>query len=708
MDYLSRLNEPQRRSVELTEGPVRVIAGAGTGKTGALVARFCYIAGMLGVSPSSILCVTFTNKAAGEMKSRIKRILGDFDLSFICTFHSFCVRLLKEDIHTIGYPSRFMIADEEDVNTLLLKVYEDLGITLRDMPLKKATAYIEKRKEAPENYMPMILEPDNGILRARAKASADVMEKIFIMYLCEQKKNFACDFDDIINFAAYILLNKPAILSKWQDRMQYVMIDEFQDVSPRQYQIARLLAGRNRNIYIVGDPDQTIYTWRGADVRMLLDFDKVYPDATTIVFDSNYRSTQLILRPCNALIERNATRYPKRLQAVREGGLMPRLKHAKTEKAEAAWIVRQIKALIRDDMPPGDIAVIYRAHFVSRVIEDALMAAEIPYRIYSGTAFYHRKEVKDVICYLRMLISADDIAFERTVNNPSRGIGRKRMSFLRAAAEAAGTSMYDTLKANIDNPVFGGTGARAYIEAIEQCRALVDRMPMGDVMQHILDMSGYEQTLRDLSEWERLDNLAELKRAIEELGHDDDENIHTFLARAAIATGAHADDTGDYVRLMTVHSAKGMEFPAVFVCGMSEGIFPSKRSATPDQMEEERRLAYVAFTRAMDRLFVSDSEGRNHDNTFKTLSRFVYDAGTVNFIAEDPVPEQTFTAPVKDDKSSGASFSEGDRVVHPIFGAGMVMEADTRARTYTIQFESLATARTLMFSAPLTPYESPQ
>lgn len=699
--YLDRLNEEQLEAVRTTEGPVRVLAGAGTGKTRALTARYCYLADLLGVDTSSILCLTFTNKAAAEMKNRIRHLLGDFDLAYICTFHSFCVRMLKEDIHVLNYPANFVLIDEEEQAEVLQKVYSDMGLTLRELPVRRAVDFIGIKK-ASGDYLGIIAELNNRNLLRLCSSTADRMEQIFYRYLYEQKKNFALDFDDIIVFAEHILRNWPDIRMKWQSRIQYVMVDEFQDVSPRQYSIARLLAAGHRNIFIVGDPDQTIYSWRGADVKLILDFDKEYHDATTIVLGSNYRSTPQILDVSNALISHNESRYPKQLRATRPAGEKPVLYHARNERDEAEWIVKNIRELIRDGADPGDVAVLYRAHHLSRQLEDALLKYEIPYVVYSGTAFYARREVKDALAYMRMLLSADDLAFVRTVNNPSRKIGRKKLASLRAHADSMEVSLWEALQELAATPPFARTGARAYISTIEEGRKLLGTMPLGDLMQRMLDLSGYEEMLRGLSEWERLDNLAELKRAIEEEGHDDDATLDSFLSRVALIANADRDKSADgKVKLMTVHTAKGMEFPSVFVCGLSEGNFPSRRSSGPEDIEEERRLAYVAFTRAESNLFLSDSEGVDHNNTTRQPSRFIYESGLDRLNILRPLPSEPAVRPVMAGAREQCSFAPGDSVEHPVFGIGSVVSIDHTRQTYDVKFASLTTVRTMRFGAPL-------
>lgn len=705
MGYLDSLNDSQLDAVRTTEGPVRVIAGAGTGKTRALTARYCYLTDLLGIDPESVLCVTFTNKAAAEMKQRIRSLLGDLDTAYICTFHSFCVRMLKEDIHVLNYPSNFVVADEDDRVDLLLKVYADMGLTLKDLPVKRVVEYISDRKCGSDDYLRHIENLTNADLLRASIQNADRYDEIFLRYLYEQKKCYAADFDDIIIFAHYILAHYPAILKKWQQRMQYVMVDEFQDVSPRQYAIARMLAGEHRNLFIVGDPDQTIYSWRGADVGLFLDFNKEYPDAITIVLGTNYRSTPQIIEASNALIAHNTNRYPKELKALSPDGPVPVFYHARSEKDEARWIAAKIAAMLKAGWKPQDIALLYRAHHLSRPIEDEFLKLRIPYKIYSGTAFYARREVKDTVAYLRMLTVADDMAFRRTVNNPSRRIGKHKIATLQSYAENNGVRLIDALRELAPTSQFTPTGAGQYLALIDKLAPLVDSLPLGDLTQRVLDESGYEEMLRNLGEWERLDNLAELKRAVEEAGHDDDTSLDDFLARVALIANIDTDagKPADAIKLMTVHSAKGMEFRAVFVCGMNEGALPSRRSANPDDIEEERRLAYVALTRARNVLFMSDAEGFGHDNVSKTTSRFVYEIGLDRIDFERPVAQQPQMPAPMAQNGDAPRFKSGDLVTHPVFGRGMVMDSDISRQAYTVQFDTLPTPRSLRLGAPLDP-----
>ena len=703
-NYLEKLNPEQLKSVETTEGAIRVLAGAGTGKTRALTSRYCYLTDSLGVAPKNIVCVTFTNRAANEMKHRIRTALGDMDLGYICTFHAFCVQLLKEDIHVLNFPKNFVILDVEDQKQMLLKIFEEMNLTLRETTIKRTIdEVLEAKKLYATSYIDYIYELNNEELKAKFTQTADRNEEIFLRYLYEQKKCFGCDFNDIINFASYILDHFPDVLKKWQNRMQYVMVDEFQDVSQRQYKIARLLAGKHGNLFIVGDPDQTIYSWRGSHVKLFLDFDKVYPEAKTVLLTTNYRSTPEILHASNVLIEKNIIRFPKILTPTKSQGELPLYNHLRNEKEEAEWIYEEISHLIKSGVSLNKIAILYRAHYLTRPLEEFFIEKGLSYKIFSGIEFYGRKEIKDIICYLRMLTSADDIAFMRTINNPSRKIGKKKIAFLKDYSEANNSSLYNALKKNLDNPIFQGTDAIRYIESIEFVKQSKDTNKLGDILQMLLDRSGYEEFLRLQGDQERLDNVAELKRAIENAGQDDDATLDDFLSRIALLTNLDHEDERESVKLMTIHTSKGMEFPYVFICGLNEGVFPSRRINTPDEMDEERRLAYVAMTRAMDRLYLSDSEGISNDGIFKYPSRFIFDAGKENikFVKELEPHLEIHTRNISSDFPEQI-FQIGDRIEHSVFGCGSITAINTEESSYSILFDKLNTERNILFTAKIT------
>lgn len=705
--WLSGLNPEQQKAVMSTEGYVRVLAGPGTGKTRALTARYCYLTETLGVSAKNILCVTFTNKAANEMKQRIRQWLGDLDLGYISTLHAFCVQFLKEEIHVLHYPKNFIILDVEDQRVLLLKIFEEMGLTLKEATIKqKIDEVLEARKVTAGSYIDEIFTLSNSELEKRIQLATDVNDGIFLRYLYEQKKNYACDFNDLINFTAYILKHYPDILQKWQDRMQYVMVDEFQDVSAKQYSIAQMLSGKHHNLFIVGDPDQTIYTWRNAHVKLFLDFDKQYPDAQTIVLQTNYRSSPEILKAADTLIQKNVIRYPKTLQATKPNGPKPLFFHAQSEKEEADWICQEIKKLINAGNRYDQIAVLYRSHFLSRSIEESFVKNSVPYKIYSGIEFYARAEIKDCISYLRMLTTADDIALLRTINTPARKIGKKKLKFLKAVAETEHCSLYEALKKTVEQDLFRTTGAKQYIYAIESVKKDSHTLSLGSVLQKILDMSGYENYLRLQSDQERLDNVAELKRAIEEEGQDPDATLEEFLNKAALLSNLDQREMQEAVKVMTIHSAKGVEFPYVFICGLNEGVFPSRKISTPEEMDEERRIAYVAMTRAIKGLYLSDSEGFSNDNVFKLPSRFIFDAGRENLTYVRELPA-SFEGRVNRIASPNMiqRFQNGDRVVHPVFGCGTIMDVDTQTQSYKIQFDQLKTERNIQFKVPLKHFQ---
>lgn len=729
-DFLSKLNQEQLLAVKNTEGPVRVIAGAGTGKTRALTSRYCYLVRELGISPKNILCVTFTNRAANEMKHRVRSMLGDMDLGLICTFHAFCTQLLHEDINKLNFPNDFIILDKEDWRSILLRVFADMRLTLRETTVqRKIDEVLEAKKMSAGQYIDWIYKLNNEELKAKwSLPGIEQNQEIFLRYLYEQKKCFGVDFNDLINFALYILENFPDVREKWQDRMQYVMVDEFQDVSAKQFKIAQILSAKHKNLFIVGDSDQTIYSWRGSHVKLILDFDKKYPGTKTFVLTKNYRSTEEILKVSNSLIEKNTVRYPKELTAVKGNGEKPQYFHADSEQKEAEWICKTIQQLVKHgaadrQVKYSDFAVLYRAHYVSRSLEEAFIKSDLPYRILAGTEFYGRREIKDVVCYLRMLTAADDISFFRTINMPSRKIGKTKQTFLREYAEDHSCSAYEALKQNADSERFKGTGAKSYIEAIENTRALAAKTPdgtpqlhkqatLGDILQAILDLSGYESFLRLEADQDRLDNLAEFKRAVNEAGLDDDATLEGLLQHIALFTDLDREEEKSTVKFLTIHAAKGMEFPYVFLCGMNEGVFPSRKVQTPDDMEEERRIAYVAMTRAKDMLFLSDSEGKANDGIFKYPSRFIFDAGLENMELVQPL-DSALVAQSKavisyDEERLSAMrtvFAAGERVKHPVFGTGTITLVNTNASCYTIKFDSMETERSIQFTAKLTAAE---
>ena len=436
-DLLQELNEAQREAVTATEGFVRVIAGAGSGKTRALSHRFAFLVNELGILPGNILCVTFTNKSANEMRQRIHRLTGDNDTGYINTFHGFCVSVLQEDSYAIQYPKSFLVLDNGDIDAMLQMIYEERGLSLRNMTYSKAREMIEIRKllREPEYYLDM-LAMSLDALREKYEGASAAEDIIFYGYLYQEKKCFGLDYNDLIKFSLYIFQQNPDICLKWQKRLEYIMIDEFQDIDGLQYRLMEVLCGYHKNLFIVGDPDQTIYTWRGADVRYLLEFDRQFPGTRTILMMENYRSAPQILAAANSLIAKNRQRIQKELLPTLPPGAPVLCHYAENARAEARWLTERIRLLREQGVPYRDMTVLYRAHYVTRTIEEVFLQEKIPYAIYSGTQFFQRMEIKDALCYLRMIAYKDDLSFLRIANTPRRNIGKRRIGFLQEIGRA--------------------------------------------------------------------------------------------------------------------------------------------------------------------------------------------------------------------------------------------------------------------------------
>lgn len=708
-NFIDELNEQQKEAVTTTEGYVRIIAGAGTGKTKALTYRYAYLVDELGISTSNILCVTFTNKAAREMSKRIRQMIGDSDTGYICTFHGFCVKLLREDIHAINYPQNFVVMDSEDTEDILKTVYENAHIQSRTYTFDMARDHISAMKNEMQ-HIAYLADISNDRLLAEYEKASDIPEKVFLGYLYEQKKVYGLDYDDLITIALHILRTDAEKCRKWQERMMYVMVDEFQDVSGNQYALAEILSGYHRNLFIVGDPDQTIYTWRGARIEYILEFDKNHENTQTIFLDTNYRSTPDILAVSNSLIEKNRNRLPHRLVAVKSPEARPLYVHSRTTGDEAQWVTNEIKRLVEAGAKYSDIAVLYRSHFVSRSIEEAFIKTKIPYVLYSGTEFYKRKEIKDVLAYLRMVAYADDLSFRRVINEPKRNFGKKRMSMLKSYCETHRCSLYSGLQDLLEEKTVKSTGASAFVDIIENFRRTYKEKSLSDLVTELMAATGYEAMLRQAGEQERLDNLAELKQSIDEYEKTSGEEntLEEYLQSIALYTNNDREKDKDSVTMMTIHTAKGLEFPYVFVCGVNEGIFPSKHVDTEAMLEEERRMAYVACTRAERGLYISDAEGLNYDDSFRYPSRFIFniDREAIDYVNE--LPQRL----VDDTKSYIAAnesrympldteLKPGDRVRHKVFGEGTITGIRGDIGCYVVKFDRVETERNLKIGVGL-------
>ena len=708
-NLMQKLNTAQREAVSTTEGFVRVIAGAGSGKTRALSCRFAFLVNELGILPGNILCVTFTNKAANEMRQRIHNLTGDNDTGYVNTFHGFCVSVLQEDSFAVQYPKSFLVLDNADVDAMLQIIYEERGLTLRDMTFSMARDRIEILKlfKRPDYYRDMIALPLEA-LKEKYDNAVTVEDIIFYGYLYQEKKCFGLDYNDLIKFTLYIFKEREEIRLKWQQRLEYIMIDEFQDIDYLQYELMEVLCAWHKNLFVVGDPDQTIYTWRGADGSYLLDFDKKFPGTKTIMMMENYRSTPQILAAANSLIAKNTKRIPKELLPMLPDGGPVVCHFADRQDAEAKWISEEIKRLHEAGMPYSEITLLYRAHYVTRAIEQVFLQEKIPYTIYSGVQFYDRMEIKDALCYLRMIVYKDDLSFRRIVNAPKRNMGKRRMEFLQDYAEQHSCTLYQALQATLEDPVFKGTKAGPFVALVERFAGGQAGRPVSEVLADILNESGYEKMLRTEGSQERLDNLAELKQSVYEYETTCGEEctLEHYLSHVALFTNTDSLDSKGKVKLMTVHAAKGLEFPCVFLCGMNEGIFPSRKVRTLEAMEEERRLAFVAVTRAEKLLYLTRAESRNFDGTPQYPSRFILDIDRqlIQFTKE---PREGLIKEARNyielsRKYMPASerdvvFPVGQRVRHAVFGTGTVTDVDRDRGAHVIQFDSMDTPRRISF-----------
>lgn len=705
---LENLNDQQLEAVKTTEGYVRVIAGAGSGKTKALTSRYAYIVEGLGINSSNILCVTFTNKAALEMKYRVKKLIGqDSDLNFITTYHGFCVRVLREDINKIQYPKSFMIMDVEDQKTILRQIYSELDLKQKDYTFKQVLRFISKQKTN-LSYLDYIMD-------GKTEERESVFDEIFYAYLFKQQKNFALDFDDLINFTIYIYDKNKDILEKWQKRLHYIQVDEAQDSSDKQFGLVSLLADHHKNLFIVGDPDQTIYEWRGARPEILVDFDKAFKNTQTIILNQNYRSTPEILNLANQIIKKNKIRIDKDLFTNNPKGVDVIHFHAKNDIEESQWIVSEIEELsMKKDRKLSDITILYRAHYVSRNIEQSLIKSDIPYVIYGGIRFFERKEIKDVLAYLRLVVLEDDMSFLRVINYPKRGLGKKYIDSLVQKANELKQSLYITLINNIDEKSFNKKGAKEFVELINDFKENAQTKKISDLVKYILDETGILNELKTDGDQDRLENIQELVNSIIFLEKENDEelNLMDYMQEITLYTDKDVieEDKGK-VNLMTIHTAKGLEYPFVFLCGFSEGILPSAMSIKERQkraIEEERRLTYVAITRAKKRFYITEAEGFNYGTGVqKYPSRFLFDIEE-NMYVQKGIMDKFYLSQAKGNIAfQDARLAEenlykvGEYVIHPVWGIGEITFLNHLKQEYTVYFKEIEKTKPINFDFKL-------
>ena len=613
LETIEMLNPAQREAVEQTEGPILILAGAGSGKTRVLTTRIGYLMKEKKVKAENILAITFTNKAANEMRERVDETLNDEDTSamWITTFHSCCVRILRKSINKIGYNRSFVIYDSSDQVTLVKDCLRELNYSEKAMDPKYIISVISNAKDK-------LINPKQFREKYKNDFSKSKIADVYALYQDRLKRNSALDFDDLISKTVELFREHEDVLDFYRNRFRYIMVDEYQDTSRAQYELVRLLAQGHQNICVVGDDDQSIYGWRGADIRNILEFERDYDDVHVIKLEQNYRSTQIILDAANYLIKNNIERKRKKLWSEKKEGELIKIQLAETEVDEAEFVANTISTMVRTgERSYKDFAVLYRANAQARPVEDALNRAQIPYNIYGGTKFYERKEIKDMVAYLRVIQNPqDDISLKRIINVPRRGIGLRTIEKIEDRASLKEESIYSVLIDIEDNSDISRK-ARAsiseFVDLMSTLRSFTDVYTVSQVIEKILDVTGYKDELlkeKNNEGEDRLENLQELiSVALEFESGSEDKSLEAFLTSIALnAEPSDDEEQEDRVSLMTIHSSKGLEFPVVFLAGMEEKIFPIARaiqSMRDSDIEEERRLCYVGITRAKEELFLT-------------------------------------------------------------------------------------------------------
>ena len=629
---MAGLNDMQEQACEYVDGPLLILAGAGSGKTRVITHRVAYLIAHEGVNPLNILAITFTNKAAQEMRERVDMIVGDgADRVWVSTFHSLCVRILRRYADRLGYNKSFDIYDSDDQKSTIKSILKDLQIDPKRYPEKMFMAEISRAKE---KYM----SPDEFARRSAADFAATKVSEVYTEYQGRLRKNNAMDFDDLIYKTVELFEHNPDVLDTYQNRFRYIMVDEYQDTNHIQFLLVKMLARKYRNLCVVGDDDQSIYKFRGANITNILNFEKEYDDARVIKLEQNYRSCGNILAAANAVIKHNEGRKDKALWTDKEAGEKISFDQCDSEYAEGDIVTSRIKTLVRQGVEYRDIAILYRTNAQSRVLGEKMVYGNIPYRVYGGTNFYARKEIKDILAYLKVINnSADNLYFRRVVNVPKRGIGEASLGKVESFANAYGISMLEASERAGEIPGMAAKTAskiREFAELIESFRQMLDDGEgLDSVYDRILEDTGYEDALiaeHTEEAMTRLENIDELRNKVVEFTEDNEESgLGEFLEEIALVSDLDSMTEDDnQVKLMTLHSAKGLEFPYVFICGMEERVFPSGmalNSDDPDALEEERRLCYVGITRAMKKLYLSAARERMmHGNrTYSDVSRFI-------------------------------------------------------------------------------------
>ncbi|MEE9182220.1 MAG: UvrD-helicase domain-containing protein [candidate division NC10 bacterium] len=687
------LNPPQREAVLHTEGPLLILAGAGSGKTRVITHRIAYLIGECHIRPWNVLAVTFTNKAAEEMRERVARLLGAEGVNvWVGTFHATCVKILRKNAQHLDLRSSFVIYDEGDQLALLRGCLKELDLSERVIHPRVVRAKISRAKND-------LLTPA-GFASQAADYLEERVARIYYRYQAALQRNGALDFDDLLMETVRLFVERPLILSAYQELWRYLMVDEYQDTNHAQYRLIRLLAERHQNLAVVGDDDQSIYRWRGADLANILDFERDYPSCKVIRLEQNYRSTQRILEAASSVIARNRGRKVKRLWTENEAGELVGFCHARDEGDEATFIMETIRHLaVQEGYDFDDFAVFYRVNAQSRVLEDALRRAVVPYAIVGGLRFYERKEIRDLVAYLRLIANpADSVSFLRVVNVPAKGIGRGTLDRVSELAAARGLSLWEACREIEKEGFLAARQMKALLEfqaLIERFIARLHETPVPDLVSALLQETGYSAELEQEGTPEalsRIENLQELISAAQDfVQRSEDATLQAFLDMVALLTNVDEGmkDTRGRVTLMTLHMAKGLEFPVVFIAGMEEGVFPHGRAYTdPEELEEERRLCYVGVTRAKKRLFLTAAVQRRlyGGESFNLPSRFLEEI-TPHLLERIEAPSPSYATSlegygasvlryeVEADQTPFVDFYQpGIQVRHPEWGVGRIRE----------------------------------
>jgi len=731
MNILEGLNKQQKEAVLHTEGPLLILAGAGSGKTRVLTHRIAYIIREKGVYPGNILAITFTNKAAREMKERIEALLGDMaEGIWVGTFHSVCLRMLRKDIEKIGFNNNFVIFDTDDQQRLIKDCLKELNLNEKNFPPKMVLDIIGKAKDE-------MIEPEAYSKINASDYRLSKVARIYELYQKKLKSNNAVDFDDIILHTIRLLLDNPPVLEYYHRKFKYILVDEYQDTNTAQYALISLLAQGNRNLCVVGDDDQCIYRWRGANIRNILDFEKEFDDCKVIKLEQNYRSTQNILEAANNVIRNNGGRKSKRLWTENAKGSRLQYFQGGNEHEEAMFIANEIKRLVgRGDKKYRDIAVLYRMNAQSRVLEDIFMTEGIPYRIYGGLRFYDRKEIKDVIGYLRLIQnSSDDMALKRIINTPRRGIGNTTVDTAGSIASERGCSIFSVISMSEEIPELQRASKKLqdFVSMINRFKMLAETVSIPELIDEVIEKSGLLGELKEEGTEEansRIENIKEFRSiALEFEEQSEERGLEAFLSQISLVSDIDDyEEESDCISMMTLHSAKGLEFPVVFIPGMEEGVFPGYRSMSDEsELEEERRLCYVGITRAQELLYLTNTKCRTlfGNTSYNRPSRFIDEIpddlldGKDIFGAEEPaayMPRQYSSsyASVLNSKpklnntvnaGSGVDrFDVGDLVVHKKFGIGTVTatEGEGENLKLEIRFKNAGMKRLMAAYANLT------